>query len=233
MQSLARCGAAALMLLAGGCTFYPEGPETAAADTGPPVVRPFEERLAAEYRQLAAVLDEAGASEDAAYFVDRAERVARGERIEPTYPPRWDVPYPLLGELGTAQASLILYRVQGADTSAPDATAVAQGNFDCWVQATASGSDAAERLAACRDRYRQAIRQVEAAMPPPQAAGAAATGPDGPTVTGGGPGTGLTNPAMMDVPPATASPPSAGSPGRRPAARQPAGPNAAAPGGQG
>lgn len=168
MRYVQRCGAAVLMLLAGGCASFPWESDRAAGAPTPVTAGPFDESLAAQYRELAALLEQDGATEGAAYFRQRAERVVEGERVAPVYPPLWGVPYGSLGELGRAQAYLILYKIRGAETVAPLATAQAQGNFDCWVQAVGEGAEAADRLAACRSRFQEAMAQLETVLASPQ-----------------------------------------------------------------
>ncbi len=125
---------------------------------------PFTRALTEEYRQLA--LREAEDSYDwrsADFFARKGLRTARGEVVEPEWPPAWDLPAETLDELKPARGRLVAVMVKGAQKKAPEETAMAQARFDCWVELSTEPHKT-EEIAACRDEFFVAIKQAEAGI---------------------------------------------------------------------
>ncbi len=125
---------------------------------------PFTQALTEEYRQLA--LREAEDNYDwhsAGFFARKGLRTARGEAVEPEWPPGWDLPAETLDELKPARSRLVALMVKGGQQKAPEATAMAQARFDCWVEQSAEPHKT-EEIAACRDEFFAAVERAEAGI---------------------------------------------------------------------
>ena len=112
---------------------------------------PFTQRLAAEYRQTVAF--EAGEMYDwgdAAYFARKGTQVAAGEMLPPEAVEDWEIPNSLVEEMSVAHGRLAKVLDDGARDVDPDAAAVAQAKFDCWLEQQEENHQP-DHIAACRD----------------------------------------------------------------------------------
>ena len=127
---------------------------------------PFTQRLAAEYRQTVAF--EAGQMYDwgdAAYFARKGAQVAAGERLPPEAVEDWAIPAALVEEMSVAHGRLAKVLDDGARDIDPQAAAVAQAKFDCWIEQQEENHQP-EHIAACRDDFLVALTTIEDKLAP-------------------------------------------------------------------
>ncbi len=127
---------------------------------------PFTQRLAAEYRQTVAFeADEMFDWTDAAYFARKGTQVASGERLPPEAIEDWQIPDALVEEMSVAHGRLAKVLDDGAREIDPDAAAVAQAKFDCWIEQQEENHQP-EHIAACRDGFLVALGTIEGKLAP-------------------------------------------------------------------
>ncbi|MEQ8968740.1 MAG: OmpA family protein [Azospirillaceae bacterium] len=131
--------------------------------SGIPEAPAFTAALAEEYSGFADRLDALGSDRTAAMRA-KAERAAAGEIVQPDYPPAADLPLTRKGALDTAHARLLLQMLRGARQADPGNTAIAQASFDCWLDAEAARRANDDGAAVCRERYRTAMGELQAAV---------------------------------------------------------------------
>ena len=127
---------------------------------------PFTRRLAAEYRQTVAF--EAGEMYDwgdAAYFARKGTQVAAGELLPPEAVEDWEIPNSLVEEMSVAHGRLAKVLDDGARDVDPDAAAVAQAKFDCWLEQQEENHQP-DHIAACRDGFLAALTEIEGQLAP-------------------------------------------------------------------
>ena len=127
---------------------------------------PFTQRLAAEYRQTVAF--EAGEMYDwgdAAYFARKGAQVAAGERLPPEAVEDWAIPTALVEEMSVAHGRLAKVLDDGARDIDPQAAAVAQAKFDCWIEQQEENHQP-DHIAACRDDFLVALTTIEDKLAP-------------------------------------------------------------------
>ncbi len=127
---------------------------------------PFTQRLAAEYRQTVAFeAAEMFDWTDAAYFARKGTQVAAGERLPPEAVEDWQIPAALVEEMSVAHGRLAKVLDDGARELDPDAAAVAQAKFDCWIEQQEENHQP-EHIAACRDDFLVALTTIEDKLAP-------------------------------------------------------------------
>ena len=127
---------------------------------------PFTQRLAAEYRQTVAFeADEMYDWADAAYFARKGTQVAAGERLPPETIEDWQIPAALVEEMSVAHGRLAKVLDDGARETDPEAAAVAQAKFDCWIEQQEENHQP-EHIAACRDDFLVALTTIEDKLAP-------------------------------------------------------------------
>ena len=148
---------AGLMLMATGCAEYYKKTYDWSDAKG----TEFTKALADEYYQF-------GQSEenimyddlDSAYFMKKANKAQDGCPVMPEYLDDWSLPNHTIPELQAARDRLIHDIQHGAQTIAPQMTAKAQANFDCWVEQQEENWQF-DDIKACRDTYYMSIDAVE------------------------------------------------------------------------
>lgn len=134
----------------------------------------FEGYLAREYRDFFLFeADEMYDWIDADYFAEKALAAGGGQAVAPESPADWNVSGDELQELRAGRADLMAAFDQGARRRAPEAAAIAQTKYDCWVEQQEEGHQPAH-IAACRDQFATALTalraELTAAAPQPEAA---------------------------------------------------------------
>ena len=135
----------------------------------------FNDELAKEYRSMTMYeWNEMRDYIDAEYYASKALMAGEQNRAPaPSNPDEWDIDQETARqELNTAHAELVKALSAGAPTIAPREAAVAQTKFDCWVEQQEEGWQFDE-IAACRDQFRTAMADLNAAMAPKPAVSAA------------------------------------------------------------
>lgn len=127
----------------------------------------FNSELAQEYKKIALFeADEMYDWIDAENHATKGNMAAEGKTPVPYIPADWNIESAAeLRELELARAELVNILDQGARTSAPHEAAVAQAKYDCWVEQQEEGHQPAH-IAACRDGYLAALKDLKAAVAP-------------------------------------------------------------------
>ena len=127
----------------------------------------FTQRLADNYRTYA--LYEADVMYDwidAAHFAEKAKMAGSGEVVGPERPGDWSIGNETrLKELQDARAVLVSVLDDGAREYSPDAAALAQAKYDCWVEQQEEGWQY-NHIAACRNEFLAAVRALRATLEP-------------------------------------------------------------------
>jgi len=97
---------------------------------------------------------------DAAYFMKKAVKVQDGCAVMPEHLDGWNLPNHTVPELQAARDRLIHAMQHGAQTIAPQMTAKAQVNFDCWVEQQEENWQK-DDIKACRDTFYTSMDAVE------------------------------------------------------------------------
>lgn len=129
----------------------------------------FNEQLAAEYRKLTVFeADEMYDWLDAESHAAKGMAALDGQTPLPYDPADWGIDDPAKrGELELARVELMTLLDSGARSKAPHEAAVAQAQYDCWVEQQEEGHQF-DHIAACRDRFFVAMDNLNAAMAEPK-----------------------------------------------------------------
>ncbi|GAB5389102.1 MAG: hypothetical protein Alpg2KO_20700 [Alphaproteobacteria bacterium] len=154
---------AALLVLA-GCAGQPVGSGNSLDKLDQMVVaqgKTFEERLAAEYRDLATfeqyqMFDYA----DAEWFAARGLKSAMGERVEPADFTDFKIAQHHVEDLKAARIALMDAFERGSREFLPFASARAQAKFDCWLEQQEENWQY-DHIASCRDEFNAAMSTIE------------------------------------------------------------------------
>ena len=155
----------ALFLLA-SCAPYTSQLQRDALNQTVPSGSLFTQRLTVEYRDLANFdAEELDSSENGAHFSRKGLEAATGQVVAPEDPAKWNIADGEAGQLLQDRGKLVDLLNKGGREAAPDAAAVAQARFDCWVE-RAEKADAADE-SVCRSQFYAAMDQVNAALNKP------------------------------------------------------------------
>ncbi|WP_067556419.1 OmpA family protein [Oceanibaculum pacificum] len=171
----------AMAMLAAGCANY--GNLDKIRTVQPTGASEFNQALTLEYRDLANFEEkEMYDWPDAVRWSEKGLAASRNELVLPEELSQWDLPSDKVPELTQARARLMTALDNTARTKAPVPAAQAQVLFDCWVEQQEENWQW-NHIAACRDRFLQAMKEVDAAMAPkaaPAPQPAATPAPSGP-----------------------------------------------------
>ena len=155
-------------LLLASCAPYTSQLQRDTLNQTVPSGSPFAQRLAVEYRDLANFdAEELDSSENGAHFSRKGLKAATGQNVPPENPTDWHIADGEAGQMVQDRMKLIDLLDKGGREAAPDAAAVAQARFDCWVE-RAEKADAADE-SVCRSQFYAAMDQVTAALNKPAA----------------------------------------------------------------
>lgn len=134
-------------------------------DTLQPWGSDFSTSLAKEYRGFV-VEDSKGSwglfDTDKEYFATKGRYTAQGKVFEPERLEYWDVSGGTGNELRDARTALMMAFAKDARALAPQPSAVAQANFDCWVEATEENNSG--RIDQCRNAFYAAMADIQAKL---------------------------------------------------------------------
>ncbi len=102
---------------------------------------------------------------DADVFTLRARSVLDGNNPAPEEISARDLPADMVGTLSNARVRLVQALSDGAAQKAPEAAAMAQVMFDCWMQEQEENHQPAD-IAACRADFEMWMQKVDAALEP-------------------------------------------------------------------
>ena len=127
----------------------------------------FHKELHKEYSRLAKEEFDEVDFVDAAFFNDRARRAALGQDFGPQEISERDEPADALPLLTASRERLMQEYAHGAALSKPIPAAKAQAAFDCWLEEQEENFQP-DDIAACRDAFMAALREVRAVAPQPK-----------------------------------------------------------------
>lgn len=124
----------------------------------------FDSYLAREYRDFFLFeADEMYDWIDADYFAGKALQAQGNADVQPEDPAEWAIDEAHMPELVEARRDLMAAFTQGGKEKAPEAAAIAQVKYDCWVEQQEEGHQPTH-IAACRDDFLAALANLEEAM---------------------------------------------------------------------
>ncbi|MEQ9607941.1 MAG: OmpA family protein [Kiloniellaceae bacterium] len=124
----------------------------------------FDDYLAREYRDFFLFeADEMYDWIDADYFAEKALMANEHKNIAPENPGEWGIDEAHMPALVSARQNLMGAFDKGAKEKAPEAAAIAQAKYDCWVEQQEEGHQPTH-IAACRAEFEMAMDQLNGAM---------------------------------------------------------------------
>jgi OOP family OmpA-OmpF porin len=154
-----------VMLASGSASAVPVyGDEMDRAREMQPGGTSFDSYLAREYRDFFLFeADEMYDWIDADYFAGKALSAQEQGNVQPEDPADWDIDAAHMPELSSARQDLMAAFSQGGKETAPEAAAIAQAKYDCWVEQQEEGHQPTH-IAACRQDFIAALAEFEDAM---------------------------------------------------------------------
>jgi OOP family OmpA-OmpF porin len=167
MANLRLASATGALLLLASCAPYTSQIQRDTLNQTVPSGSPFTQRLTVEYRDLANFdAEELDSSENGAHFSRKGLETAMGTVVMPENPDDWSIADGEKGQLQQDRMKMLDIFDKGGRKAAPDAAAVAQARFDCWVERAEKGDAADESV--CRTQFYAALDQVTAALNKPE-----------------------------------------------------------------
>ena len=124
----------------------------------------FDSYLAREYRDFFLFeADEMYDWIDADHFAEKALASQKHENVQPENPAEWDIDEAHMPALVEARGDLMDAFGRGGKEKAPEAAAIAQAKYDCWVEQQEEGHQPTH-IAACRQEFITALAALEGAM---------------------------------------------------------------------
>ncbi len=99
---------------------------------------------------------------DARHFAAKGLQTAAGNPVAPESPGAWNLPQEAAKNLIEARRRLVAALQGGAGKRLPEAAAVAQARFDCWIEQQEENWQA-HHIAACREGFRKAMKELDQA----------------------------------------------------------------------
>ena len=124
----------------------------------------FDSYLAREYRDFFLFeADEMYDWIDADYFAEKALAAQSHKDVQPENPAEWDIEEAHMRELASGRQELMQAFAMGGKEKAPEAAAIAQAKYDCWVEQQEEGHQPTH-IAACRQEFLTALTALRGAM---------------------------------------------------------------------
>jgi OmpA-OmpF porin, OOP family len=121
----------------------------------------FADALSTEYRQFALFeSDQMADWIDADHFAAKSLDAARGHAGRPERVEDWNIDDNKIAEFTLARERLMAFRQAGAGDMVPAQLAMAQVNFDCWLEQQEENWQT-DHIALCRDTFYGAIGDIE------------------------------------------------------------------------
>lgn len=159
MHAQLKMAAVALALLAStGCT----NRYLAEAQSAQPQGSAFDRALARDYLALAEVEYQQGDQRDGDTYARRSIDAAKGKPTQPDEPALRHIRGAEAGEVTEARQRLVKALDGNGRTTKPDVAARAQSLYDCWLEQLDENLQK-DHIAACRDGFKAALAQLEAA----------------------------------------------------------------------
>jgi OOP family OmpA-OmpF porin len=159
MHAQLKMAAVALALLAStGCT----NRYLAEAQSAQPQGTAFDRALASDYLALAEVEYQQGDQRDGDTYARRSIDAAKGKPTQPDEPGLRHIRGAEVAEVTAARQRLVKALDGNGRTTKPDVAARAQSLYDCWLEQLDENLQK-DHIAACRDGFKAALAQLEAA----------------------------------------------------------------------
>lgn len=156
-----------VLALMAGCGSFEAQHDMATLEKREAVGTPFTKALTDEYRDFARFeYVEMWDWPDADYFASKGLETSTGTVVPPEQLESWNLPSSTKPDLAEARAGLVKVLDAGARDRAPKEAARAQAKFDCWVEQQEENWQW-DHIAACREGFRTAMAELEAALQPP------------------------------------------------------------------
>lgn len=124
----------------------------------------FDGYLAREYRDFFLFeADEMYDWIDADYFAEKALAARDNRNVQPENPAEWDIDEAHMPALTAGRQELMEAFALGGKEKAPEAAAIAQAKYDCWVEQQEEGHQPTH-IAACRQEFMSAMAALQGAM---------------------------------------------------------------------
>ncbi len=152
-------------LLAGFAVAACSGTELEKAENAEPTAGEHGVALYEGYLGLSKAEYNEGDYRDSDFFATQAMLAGAGNKVEPQMISARDLPVERLNEMAVARRQVITVLFRGAAEKMPKEAAVAQTNFDCWMQEQEENFQE-DDIAACRERLGIAIARLNAGLAP-------------------------------------------------------------------
>jgi OmpA-OmpF porin, OOP family len=157
MNAIIRTAAAvAALLVLAGCA----GMEYEEAEMSPASGDTYQRDLHDEYVKLSKSEFDQGDYIDSDKYAERALTLSDGKHVQPEMISSRDLPADKVGDLTEARLRLMTAMSAGAAERKPLDTAMAQSNFDCWMEQQEENFQP-DDIAACRDGFMMAMTELE------------------------------------------------------------------------
>ncbi len=156
------------VLTLAACTGFSGSKEIEALNEARAVGSPFTQQLAAEYRDFAnseqnTMFDYA----DALHFARKGLAAAAGEIVLPEPVSDWNLNADDINAMSGARARLMAAYDAGAREIAPREAAMAQGRFDCWIEAQEEHSAPLPGTMSCQQGFDDVMNVLEGLVKAP------------------------------------------------------------------
>lgn len=154
------------VLALGACSNFKSHSEIEALNEIQAIGSPFTQHLTAEYRAFSnREMNEMLDYPDALHFARKGLATAAGEVVMPEPISDWNLLPHHMEELSAARGRMIVAFDLGAREIAPQQSAVAQANFDCWIEQQEENWQENDILE-CKNHYLEAISALESIIHP-------------------------------------------------------------------
>ena len=165
MAKIGLVSATGVLFLLASCAPYTSQLQRDALNQAVPSGSLFTQRLAVEYRDLANSMRKSWIARKRGSLSRKGLEAASGQLVSPEDPAKWSIPDGESGQLLQDRGKLVNLLNKGGREAAPDAAAVAQARFDCWVERAEKADTADESV--CRSQFYTALDQITAALNKP------------------------------------------------------------------
>lgn len=120
----------------------------------------FQNSLASLYMNFAAAEEKDYDWQDSWYFADKGLLAVYGKDVMPEDPSNWNIAEDKLPELEQARKDLVAVLTSEIKEARPEMAALAQFNFDCWVEQQEENWQA-EDIEFCRDGFFKSLEMLK------------------------------------------------------------------------
>lgn len=156
------------MMLLTACSGFKSQKEVEALNEARAVGSPFTQQLAAEYRDFANSEQNVNMDySDALHFARKGLAAAAGEVVLPEPVSDWNLNAEDIDALSAARARLMSIYDIGAREIAPKESAMAQGRYDCWIEAAEEDGASGAGYAACKKGFEEVMMTLDTLVKAP------------------------------------------------------------------